>query len=759
MKRTRKTANGLKNLSSGFQFSPLMREVIDGSESWEDFGARLEALGQASRERFPEISKELRKTLDLYSPLSCLSVCAYYGTAYEYGTDPDSNPAVSPSNTELIQGLLLTMDYTHGEKRGPCTIRQYAYIVALVLALKEAFTTRRFESIRQRSIEQNQSAMLQESVRDHTAVVRNSGTPQQIRATAETICQIFDKALDIQPGSIGLATKMSLLWRIQDITGKRILAHSEKVQEFQKLTSVRSRWKKYYELFQPPVDYDEWLKGLLSFSPEMAKQTIHAHSDLSLPGVYSISCDEILAEIPVHQAAELKEIIFGHAFRFGELKQFDTEALLLDNPIWSKPLVALGENHVMLACPNCITSNYLELLEKLVPVEQIEQFYKAKADYLEMETARCFRTALPEAKCFRSAKWGNDGENDLVAILDRTLLIVESKSAKFSSLAKMGSVDRLKREAGRLINKPTEQSGRLLSRIRELPEGVAIQSTQVGKAQLVCADFDHHICLSVTLEHLGALSATSSALPAEVRGRSATAPSMCIHELQSVVDILGNDYTLLDFLRKRTNFHRETEYVADEIDLLVVYLDDNDSHILDLDYHRPDPIFRYGRSTEFNPYFLGFARKPEKKLTRFWGSLLRRARKMRSHWVDATGVLLSTPLPQQRSLEAAARKTLKILQRNKDEERNTEVLGNKNLALAISYHRGLRKEERNVFLRSMANAIFEEGSAKELLVFSIDLNTLEKGAFEGNRLENMIEDSAVFYIANLGSSPGAGTQR
>jgi hypothetical protein len=77
---------------------------------------------------------------------------------------------------------------------------------------------------------------------------------------------------------------------------------------------------------------------------------------------------------------------------------------------------------------------------------------------------------LPQADVREQVKWSDDGgvttwESDLVAIIDKTVLIFEAKSAKLSAPARRGALRSLKDALNELIVAPSEQSLRLKQRI------------------------------------------------------------------------------------------------------------------------------------------------------------------------------------------------------------------------------------------------------------------------------------------------------
>jgi hypothetical protein len=135
--------------------------------------------------------------------------------------------------------------------------------------------------------------------------------------------------------------------------------------------------------------------------------------------------------------------------------------------------------------------------------------------WLEETVAETVKEALPGASVWKSLKWhdpvtGKDFENDTVILIDRWLVVVESKSGQVTDSARRGSYDRLKREIGKLMIEPAEQSGRFVSHLLDDGRVHRFKCANGETCEIDSRVLEGTIRLNLLTENIGNLNARSS---------------------------------------------------------------------------------------------------------------------------------------------------------------------------------------------------------------------------------------------------------
>jgi hypothetical protein len=103
-------------------------------------------------------------------------------------------------------------------------------------------------------------------------------------------------------------------------------------------------------------------------------------------------------------------------------------------------------------------------------------------------------------------------ENDLLVVMDRFAIIVESKSGAVTPTARRGAPERLFETLSALIEEPSAQAHRLLTRLKTATAPVVL-TNKAGKTITVDpAVVKYHIPIAVTLEQLGTISSNLKTL-------------------------------------------------------------------------------------------------------------------------------------------------------------------------------------------------------------------------------------------------------
>ncbi len=317
---------------------------------------------------------------------------------------------------------------------------------------------------------------------------------------------------------------------------------------------------------------------------EQAKYMLLGHSDLRVRDVFTLTHDEIKAALEEIDAkadlAAAEAIIDKLSMSLGDASNKSVDHLFLDNPVWSRPFVKYGDEY-LLPLPTTFTSYCMDIFLGLAQASNdLKSAYEdMRAKWLEETAASLLSEALPSGKIWRSLKWketetGKIYENDVVALIDRWLILAEAKSGQVTDSARRGSFDRLKREIDKLMVDPSDQSRRLANLLMGTP-GVHAFECKEGTCEIDSSKLDGIIRVNITNESIGNLNSRGGDLieAGLVPKETDLAPTMSLSSLDLVLQILGTQNGILHYLHRRKGFEANAMYVADELDLVVFYLE------------------------------------------------------------------------------------------------------------------------------------------------------------------------------------------
>jgi hypothetical protein len=299
-----------------------------------------------------------------------------------------------------------------------------------------------------------------------------------------------------------------------------------------------------------------------------------------LAGHYTFRFEDIAPRFQTGDQAALRALLDRLAYGFIDLANVTPERLHLNNPVRFRPFVRLDDTRYFWPSSVSTATGLVELVEDLVNTDETlkKRSERAKADWLEAKLKRVVSAGLPHADVRSKVKWtdqdGKEWESDLVAVLDKTVLVFEAKSGRITPPARRGAPDRLKDDLKKLIVDGSEQSERFRDRVLGADVPVTFSSAE-GPLSLDPLEIRDITRVTVVFDSLGSLSAhwpqlvAAGFLPADVD----IAPTMSIFELETVFEVLTLDVERCHYLQRRAEFERNAQYTADELDLLAFYLD------------------------------------------------------------------------------------------------------------------------------------------------------------------------------------------
>jgi hypothetical protein len=266
----------------------------------------------------------------------------------------------------------------------------------------------------------------------------------------------------------------------------------------------------------------------------------------------------------------------------GKLLVKNPEHIFLNNPIWEKPLVRIGDRRYWAPVPGVFNSFSFQIFEKYIDSsEALKNAYaNARSDYLEDEVERLIKTGLPSAEVYRSVMWkdpssGVEYENDVLAIVGNTIILFEAKSGRIDPVARRGGELSLVRNFKDLFIEPGEQAWRLQKYLNAAQRNAKIWLKASGEAislRLETPKVVHKF--TICMEHFSSLTNAKHTLKALglVTDDDAWSPVLSLGELLLVWRHLDSEVSFFHYLTRRATFEEVLDFRGDEMDLLSMYL-------------------------------------------------------------------------------------------------------------------------------------------------------------------------------------------
>jgi len=287
------------------------------------------------------------------------------------------------------------------------------------------------------------------------------------------------------------------------------------------------------------------------------------------------------ADLSERFGTPIAEAFFACALPLDGLAEIDLDRIYLDNPIWRRPFIALDVDTLFLPIPSLLVSFPFAIVEALIGSDQrLQKSYSdARARYLEDDVERIVCQSLPSARVHRSVKWtdpktGKGFEHDVVAVLGMHVLIFEAKSGKLAPASRRGAVGNLRTNFSDLFVEPGRQAARLEALLAcgqgdvELidRDGVTVRVDPGGP--IVVHKF------GVCIEQIASVT-SSRRLFRELdllHDDQEWAPILTLGELRMISSRLDSEVSFLHYLSRRSTIDDMLDFIADEQDLLAMYL-------------------------------------------------------------------------------------------------------------------------------------------------------------------------------------------
>jgi hypothetical protein len=514
-------------------------------------------------------------------------------------------------------------------------------------------------------------------IQDWTLMVRGARQGYQTRQYATELAEAIDQSFRHHMGCNASAVVAAFAEMVA-IAKRRLQAHMGEVRSWMRSKNA-TRAIEAFLSSTPLAERPEVSAKAMAFGKDLPKlrEYLWNVAENRARAIFTFDLGELTAGAPPSQRQALEKIIVGRALEFGEMTAADLEHLHLSNPVQLRPLILLDERTVFCASPMLVTLNLAEIVEDLCGANDKlkKAAERARAEWLEARLSGLVRKYLPHADVRENVKWTDEGvtwECDVVAVLDRTVIVFEAKSAKIRAAARRGATTSLKSTLHELVVAPSEQSLRFKRRVLEANETLTFQ-TNTGPLEVDPTDLKDIARVNVLQDVVGPLSAhwpqlkAAGLIPADVD----IAPSMSVFELETVFDLLTLEVERCHYLARRAELEWNATYIADELDLLAVYLQ-TQFNIGDSEFGGSILGF-YGESLNLAPTYDDEGVKLPLRLTPrrtpFWSQLLESLEAVRPiGWTRFGHRLLNFDFDNQKRIERLLKAGLRHV-RNKPGDR------------------------------------------------------------------------------------------
>jgi hypothetical protein len=543
--------------------------------------AALLAVADRKIDEFPKLLDVILQLFREKYPPHILSVVASYGLragVSRSGVRKRLSSKIEQHHVEVLQALALILpEEEWGQSPAAPGDMQNAFDTIGELAA--AFRYRRYKAMEREADEQARAVLsLQERLRLHTQGVRNWGSYSQvIRISTELYAPVDDLFRDalgfsasdlISTGRnlVGLLEERSTAW----------FRWLRRVFREDKILRILRAYHKNHPLVDG--DPDELMKIIPpGTTREQLLSMLLSHADLLLVETMQFTATQAA------QASGLPEDVVQRVLRAlasspGDLRGENPEHLFMANPIWTAPIIAL-EGQYFCPMPHSIFSHIHSIMHCLADkVGVLPQLEERRADYLEKRVGDLLAAALPSATVRNCVKWrvGDAGyETDHVALIDKTAVIVEDKSAALTGPGLRGAFDRVRRHVRDLIADPSEQSARLEAMIWRAKAGDVDAAQCLAPFDLDFGVAERVVRVSVTLDDFSILSSAEPDLKKAgwIPPELALAPTLNLADFESVIEILEKPSFLLHYFSERQRVQKDSHIFANEMDFLGCYFD------------------------------------------------------------------------------------------------------------------------------------------------------------------------------------------
>ena len=698
----------------------------------------------ASKAAFRETLEVVLKILRSSEPLQIIATLAVFGLSCRIDDEGNyksllNNSQFTQAHVELAQSLSLTIPPGQIPITPPDG-RDIQQMFDLLPKLGQFFIYQRMVTMEdERTDEQKAILLVQELLRTHTQSVRNWGYFDKVRRIVDELYKPLDDAFIKHIGVSATQLAAAFLHLVRE-SERRMNAVLKQLPQVFRVGGVAAMLRKYYELNPQFVGGSEEMLALVKrerLSVGQTKSLILAHIEYRLPDLYTFSATSIAAQLGIGAAA-MRGAFDKLSLSFGDLASHQIERLLLDNPVWQKPVIILGDDQYFCAIPQMFFSFVRPILDYLIGDngELGQACGRRRAEFLESELEKLFAKAFPGAEIVAGFRWRSgdaEYENDLIVRIDSHLLLIEAKSGTVSWPALRGAPERAKKHIDDLIVAPSIQSARLAERIEAV-----IKSPELRDAYLpglgVRLDRVHTVVrLSVTLEDFAMIQANLSQLRATgwLPSQHTLSPCILLTDLEILFEILEPVGQKIHYLRRRTELATHLVSMGDELDHLGLYLE-NGFNIGESEFGEV-ALQLVEMSKEIDVFCVARAegkkvKKPRLRMGKWWSDICAQVEQRAfDRWTDVYNMLMSLSPYEQEKAERMFQKVVRALRRTTKAPSEKDCVvaiptPRKTIAVVLFAFRDADSGTRHERMQSIASETFEHPHVKSCLVVAVNVD-------------------------------------
>lgn len=533
-------------------------------------------VGQKYREEYKKDLNSLKKLLE---DLNVLDVLCWF-SVYCLTAPLDQVPNISADKmviqyqVEILQALFLQNNKI--KQNTPFSSFHADEIIGLINKVPEAFINKRIVDVENYGEDEKEAFINLEMFRANTMTIRNWGHREQVIRLTKELFMPIDNLIK-KEYEISVINLIKMLESILDTVELKLNKRNQLIHDVYNSSDISQMIELFTE-FYPSINKKKLyaIKSKFKTKEEFALYLILDLSNQFLKEIYTIKLSEFVKAYPEEvNENTLNNIIRNWSFNVGDLSDFPTEYVFLGNPIWKKPLIKVDETTYCWPITGLFISFCVELIETIfIDDQRLNKIYrKRRAHFLEKSIEELFKRNFESAEIHSNLRW-DEGENDLLVLIDSYAIIVEAKSRKISDSARRGSFERLQKEIKKLIVEPSKQAIKFSEYIENNKNKVEFTNK---KDEKICVDLSKIktiLTLGVTFD-LFAYLASKIPLLAEIgltKDDVILTPNMSLADLEIFFDLLETDSEKIHYLIKRYNLEKEIDYMADELDLLAFYL-------------------------------------------------------------------------------------------------------------------------------------------------------------------------------------------
>lgn len=697
--------------------------------------------GEQARRKFEANITTIEEVVEAHDPLHILGILSNYGlmvglTHDDRLTEIQTDEKIFQSHVELVHAIALTNQCS---KTG-LQLADRPTIQKLWDALKEIFQnyslSKLGELVGAQTKQEKSVIAIKERIRSHTQAVRNVGYHHRVIRQCEELYKPMETYFRESLGHTA-AESMEVFSCIVALLESRVNDRVEKLRSFLREKTAERIVEAFFQNFP---------KSTITLDTEVKNSALDSNVCIgSLKALLMSIADENLRELYTFSAFEISnktnqpESVIQSVFTTfsiapNSISTPSNEYFLLDNPVWWKPLIDLGSGEVFCSIPQCFFSNPTRTIQNGINGNTLKKrIEKRRSDYLEEEVARMFTSAFEDSSMYTNVSFRIENETyetDLLVLVDSCLLIVEAKSGAVSPPALRGATDTLKREIRKLIVDPSVQSRRLEQAIKN-----SLSAGQDPDFFLTPVAFDwssvkRTVCLSVTLEDLGALQSSIAELSETgwLPNDLDVAPTIVLPDLEIVFEVLETEAERIHYLIRRTELQSTIRILGTELDILGLYLD-TCLNLPPRDEIKGKAIVISGFSDRFDEYFQleerGIrGRAPRVLMNKKWRQLILylKERSFRG-WTEAAYILLSVAVSDQDEILGLLNQVKRSVRRKSmnPDHKNTVFLVPRypsTDAVGFAFFTEDNYQNRYASIQAACSSVFENDHIRRCLVVS-----------------------------------------